>query len=86
VSRSRWPKCSGGRGCWVCGDAGEVRRKREAESAHVEAVELAAHLEDAGLRDYCDGCTWCDSSRLDWIEWERSHGRLLDVQIEELLA
>lgn len=30
MSRSRDPKCPSGRGCRVCGDAGAVRRKREA--------------------------------------------------------
>jgi len=29
VSRSKHPQCSRGRGCGVCGDAGENRRKRE---------------------------------------------------------
>jgi hypothetical protein len=30
MSRSRPPKCSCGRGCWVCGDAGAPARERDA--------------------------------------------------------
>lgn len=40
VSRSRWPKCSTGRGCWVCGDAGLARRKKERDAQRIDEREL----------------------------------------------
>jgi hypothetical protein len=66
MSRSRSAQCSGGRGCYVCGDAGESRRAWEDEVARVDdralpydLVEFAEDLEwadidrDGGLWDGC---------------------------------
>lgn len=50
MSRSRHPQCSRGRGCGVCGDAGEVRREREEDAARVDALELD-YANDAALVD-----------------------------------
>lgn len=36
MSRSKRPGCPTGRGCWSCGDEGEVRRKREHEASRVD--------------------------------------------------
>lgn len=40
MSRSRRPQCSCGRGCPVCGDAGEVRRAREEDARRTDEREL----------------------------------------------
>jgi len=43
LSRSRRQQCSVGRGCPVCGDAGEVRRLREEIIREIDERELTAH-------------------------------------------
>jgi hypothetical protein len=47
VSRSRRPKCTTGRGCWCCGDAGAVRRRREALGWDAVDVGLLEHGDPA---------------------------------------
>ncbi len=61
MSRSGRSQCSGGRGCYVCGDAGEVRRAAEADAARADARELGDPLEElryttlsSELDDYLD--------------------------------
>lgn len=46
MSRSRPPKCGTGRGCWCCGDAGAIRRRREAQGLDAIPAGLAAHEVD----------------------------------------
>jgi hypothetical protein len=53
LSRSRAPQCSGGRGCFVCGDAGEVRRDREDELARVDERQLVLDVREFD----CEYCT-----------------------------
>lgn len=59
MSRSRRPKCGTGRGCWVCGDEGAVRRRREAQGEDAIAVALVEHDEwdvDSGAWSCCAEC------------------------------
>lgn len=46
MSRSRSQQCSVGRGCPVCGDAGESRRDRDDDVARIDERQL---LEEAGF-------------------------------------
>lgn len=50
MSRSKQSKCPDGRGCWVCGNAGEARRLKEQSSQVADRFDLS---EDVDLRwDY----------------------------------
>lgn len=65
MSRSRRPRCTTGRGCWCCGDAGKVRRRREAEAGRADLVGGLSEWLDSpprpGLGEAYDGCEceWC---------------------------
>jgi hypothetical protein len=63
VSRSRPPKCSCGRGCWVCGDAGAVARERDEVACRVDEALLQDEIDFAFEPQFteCDGrdCWLC---------------------------
>lgn len=69
MTRSRTPQCSGGRGCGACGDAGRIRREREADAARSDErddpdpTRVEAH--DSGPWDLAD-------SRAEELREERS--------------
>jgi len=48
MSRSRRQRCSRGRGCGVCGDAGAKRKKRQRahDKAHARAGGYAAEVDE----------------------------------------
>ena len=58
MSRSHHSGCPGGRGCYVCGDAGENRRAREAAWHASDETQLPAELEDEGP-EYCGPYCGC---------------------------
>ncbi len=53
MSRSRHNGCSGGRGCYVCGDAGENRRAAEADAARADERTLPDELEALQMPEPC---------------------------------
>ena len=61
MSRSRHAQCSVGRGCPVCGDAGEARRDREEDAFAADVREgleqepTLAEVDDENI-DACRGC------------------------------
>lgn len=69
MSRSRPPKCPCGRGCGVCGNAGESRRKREDDAYRADTRELGDPL-DAVLRQQVDEA-YIDDEFNHWPEMDR---------------
>lgn len=67
MSRSRRQQCSQGRGCGVCGDAGEVRRTREAEHARRDDLTPLdpPWLDEVGYPCGPD-CSFCDPHIPEW--------------------
>lgn len=60
MSRSKRSQCSVGRGCPVCGDNGETRRKREALD------ELADMTQELGLYEWQCGTVYIKPNKSTW--------------------
>lgn len=78
MSRSRHKsKC--GRSCGVCwyGPSNQARLHR-IKAEQVERAEMVVdgldELDEAcwavAWECLCQGCEWCDPTRLDWVEWQ----------------